>query len=98
MATALLKCRVCGKEYHGCRTIRTANGVFNWQKVACSPECGAIYLDGIRKSRAKTNVAVAQDPEQEAAFALFEDEYKDEMEDEELYDESDDSEEIEIEV
>ena len=98
MATAILKCRVCGKEYEGCRTAKKVDGVFRWKEVSCSPECGAIYLDRIRKSRAKTNVAVAQDHELETEFDLFEEEYKDEMENEELYDESDDSEEIEIEV
>ena len=60
MATALLKCRVCGKEYEGCRTAQKVDGVFRWKEVSCSPECGAIYLERIRKSRAKTEVAVAQ--------------------------------------
>ena len=98
MATATLKCRVCGKEYEGCRTVKKVDGIFRWKEVACTPECGAIYLDRVRKSRANTNVVVVRDNELETAFALFEEEYKDEMEAEELYDESDDSEEIEIEV
>lgn len=45
------KCRVCGKEYTPCRTA-VANGVFRWQAVSCSPECGAEYLRRIEESRA----------------------------------------------
>lgn len=51
MATAIKKCRVCGKEYEACRTARHIAGVFRWQEVACSPECGSIYLARIEESR-----------------------------------------------
>lgn len=44
------KCRVCGKDYVPCRTV-IQNGVFRWQAVACSPECGAEYLRRIEVSR-----------------------------------------------
>lgn len=51
MATAVKKCRVCGKEYEACRSANRAAGVFRWQEVACSPECGNIYLQQINESR-----------------------------------------------
>ena len=51
MATAIKRCRVCGKAYEACRTIRNIAGVFHWQEVACSPECGSIYLARIEESR-----------------------------------------------
>lgn len=98
MAAAILKCRVCGKEYEGCRTAQKVDGVFRWKEVACTPECGAVYLDRIRKSRAKTNVVVVRDSDKQDAFDLFEEEYDEDIYVEELYDDSDDSEETEIEV
>lgn len=55
MATAVKKCRVCGKTYEACRTMMDrAVGVFRWQEVACSPECGAEYLRRVTESRATT--------------------------------------------
>lgn len=51
MASVTKKCRVCGKEYEACRSANRAAGVFRWQEVACSPECGAIYLQKINESR-----------------------------------------------
>ena len=51
MATAKKRCRVCGKEYEACRSAKREVGVFRWQEVACSPECGAIYLRKIEESR-----------------------------------------------
>lgn len=53
IATATKKCRVCGKEYEACHSIRHAN-VFRWQEVACSPECGEVYLKRINASRNKS--------------------------------------------
>lgn len=44
-------CRVCGKQYEACRSLKRLDGVFRWQDVACSPECGAIYLHEIMVSR-----------------------------------------------
>lgn len=46
-----MTCRVCGKEYEPCRTANRRPNVFHWQEVACSPECGAIYLQRITESR-----------------------------------------------
>lgn len=51
MATAIKKCRVCGKPYEACHTMRHNTDVFRWQEVACSPECGSIYLAQIEESR-----------------------------------------------
>lgn len=51
MVSAIKVCRVCGKEYESCRSANRNAGVFRWQEVACSPECGAIYLDRINESR-----------------------------------------------
>lgn len=51
MPKAIKTCRVCGKEYEACHTNKSSNGTFRWQDVACSPECGAIYLAQIRASR-----------------------------------------------
>lgn len=93
MATAILKCRVCGKEYEACRSAKHVNGVFRWKDVACSPEHGAIYLARIRASRAVKPEAVAEDPVEEA-YALLDEDYlngeDDELSDEE-FDSDDDS-------
>lgn len=51
MASTVKKCRVCGKEYEACRSANRTAGVFRWQEVACSPECGAIYLQRVEESR-----------------------------------------------
>lgn len=52
MATAVKTCRVCGKRYETCRTMMNkAAGVFRWQEVACSPECGAEYLRRVTEAR-----------------------------------------------
>ena len=97
MATATLKCRVCGKEYEACRNAKRVDGVFRWQDVACSPEHGATYLDLIRKSRATEHDAVVN-TSVEQAFALFEEEYLNDVDDDIVDDEFDDAEDPEIEV
>lgn len=51
MAAATKKCRVCGKTYEICLAALRNTGVFRWQEVACSPECGSIYLTAIEESR-----------------------------------------------
>lgn len=53
MATATKICKVCGKEYEYCHTIRRADGVFRYQDVACCPEHGSIYLQRVIASRAE---------------------------------------------
>lgn len=51
MPTAVKKCRVCGKDYEACRAMSRTAGVFRWQEVACSPECGAEYLRRVTQAR-----------------------------------------------
>lgn len=55
MATATKKCKVCGKEYEYCHTIRKVAGVFRWQDVACSVEHGEMYLASVLASRMEGN-------------------------------------------
>ena len=50
MAKSVKKCRVCGKEFEPCRSAKV-NGTFNWKEVACSPECGAKYLERVNEAR-----------------------------------------------
>ena len=64
MATAMMKCRVCGKEYPACHSLRRGDTTFRWQAVACSPECGAEYLRQINLSRG------IEQPEQEQPVAV----------------------------
>jgi hypothetical protein len=52
MALAKKVCRVCGNSYEACKSAKKEYGVFVWQEVACSPECGVIYLKQINESRA----------------------------------------------
>ena len=54
MATGTKVCKVCGKTYEYCKTNRHA-GIFRWQDVACSKECGAIYFARIQASRESSN-------------------------------------------
>lgn len=54
MSSTMKKCRVCGKEYEACRSANRGDSVFRWREVACSPECGAIYLNQINESRNHT--------------------------------------------
>ena len=56
MASMNKTCRVCGKEYEACRSANRTAGVFRWQEVACSPECGALYIEKIIESRKPANV------------------------------------------
>ena len=72
----MCKCRVCGKEYEACHTIRPASDYFRWQDVACSPECGAKYLADIAASRAVPKKEVVIEPavdETEKIDAVIED-------------------------
>ena len=48
-------CKVCGKEYEPCRSIRPADTVFNWRVVACSPQCGQEYFRLVTEARNKTD-------------------------------------------
>jgi len=55
MATVVRQCRVCGKNYEACATLKRVDGIFRWQEVACSPDCGEEYLAAVIKSRANHN-------------------------------------------
>lgn len=58
MARVMKTCRVCGKQYEACHTPNTS-GVFRWRDVACSRECGSIYLERVMASRKPQNDADA---------------------------------------
>ena len=48
-------CKICGKEYEYCRTVRT-DSVFRWQDVACCVEHGNEYFALVAASRADVPV------------------------------------------
>lgn len=65
MAKGIKICKVCGREYEACRTLRpNLNSEFRWQEVACSPEHGAEYLRRVLIARGQAN---DQKPEEAAA-------------------------------
>lgn len=74
MPQATKECRVCGKTYTACNTNRHFDGSFHWREVACSPDCGKVYLQRIMESRGEkaaepaqaTQVAQTAEPEQSA--------------------------------
>ena len=51
MASATRICKVCGKEYPYCQTLRQVAGIFRWQDVACCPDHGSTYLSRVRAAR-----------------------------------------------
>ena len=52
MAKGIKICRVCGKEYEACHTLRpNLNSEFRWQDVACCPEHGTEYLRQVMIAR-----------------------------------------------
>lgn len=57
MANTKKTCRVCGKEYEACHSANMPAGVFRWQEVACSPECGEVYMQCVLEAREKARVA-----------------------------------------
>lgn len=62
MAIGIKVCKVCGKEYEACHTLRpNLNNEFRWQDVACSPEHGEEYLRQILISRGKLPAEPVQD-------------------------------------
>lgn len=70
------KCRVCGKDYTPCRAV-VQNGVFRWQAVACSPECGAEYLRRIEESRAPKKAETKPQRGKRSSLPLFIDDSED---------------------
>lgn len=62
---SIQRCRVCGKEYEACHTLRPASDTFRWQAVACSPECGEKFLAAILASRAtETTESIVENTEE----------------------------------
>ena len=60
------ECRVCGKLYKvciNCQSGRTGS-TYNWRRVACSPECGDIYLQRVIESRKPKPVEKASQKEE----------------------------------
>lgn len=80
MASTIKKCRVCGREYNACRSANRSADVFRWQEVACSPECGTVYLERIIQSRKQVSESkktgrkkdVAMDKTEHMAKKVFE--------------------------
>lgn len=60
MASVIKTCKVCGKQYEYCHTLRPS-GLFRWQDVACSPECGAEYFKQIAISRGELPAEAADE-------------------------------------
>ena len=56
MGRVIKKCKICGKEYEACHTLRRDN-VFKWQDVACCPEHGAQYLHDVLVARGELKEA-----------------------------------------
>jgi len=68
MDSTKLTCRVCGKKYEPCRTAVRRPNVFHWQEVACSPECGEIYLQRIIESRKSAKAPGKSERKSKPAF------------------------------
>lgn len=66
MALNCKNCKVCGKEYKACNPLGLKSDKFRWQTVACSPECGAIYLERYLASKSEkpkqSNVLESEEP------------------------------------
>lgn len=60
-----MTCKVCGKIYTPCRSVYGYSGVFNWQEVACSPECGEEYLRQVMIARGELEAPVPFELEEE---------------------------------
>lgn len=55
------KCKICGREYEYCHTLRS-NTIFRWQDVACCVEHGTEYFARVAASRGES-VSVTAEPE-----------------------------------
>lgn len=84
-------CKICGREYPFCYTIRRDNA-FRWQEVACCPEHGTEYFNRIIASRQGTAApTVATTPEPTPVVSAEIDE-ADDVDDEEENEEEEDEE------
>lgn len=63
MAKGIKVCKVCGKEYEACHTLRpNLDSEFRWQDVACCTEHGAAYLAQILESRGEAKPHESEKP------------------------------------
>ena len=70
MAKGIKVCKVCGREYESCHTLRpNLNSSFRWQDVACCEEHGAEYLRQVMIARGelKPDAPEVQRAEEESA-------------------------------
>lgn len=81
MALNYLNCKVCGKEYKACNPIGIKSNRFRWQTVACSPECGEIYLERFLAAKAEAHKQeVVSEPESSDVVELYIPDFDDEDE------------------
>lgn len=97
MASATRKCKVCGKDYEYCHTVRRTSDIFRWQDVACCPEHGSTYFAAVLAAR---NEAPADEFKNESTPEIVENIIEntielDEDEDDEFDDEYDEDDEDE---
>lgn len=91
-------CKICGKEYVYCMSLKYPDGVYHWQEVACGPEHGGVYLERLFATNANTGlsapVAKAEDKAAVKTAAVKAEkkpeELTDEYFDDEDFDEEDD--------
>ena len=86
-------CKICGKEYPYCKTLRNGD-IFRWQDVACSPEHGSEYFMQVLAAREDSILAeipVSNDSVDTQEEPDYYDEYEDEEDDlfEEDYEDND---------
>ena len=102
MASTILKCRVCGKEYNACLSAKSIDTVFKWKRVACSEECGAAFVTAILKSRGQLQEQAKDVMEKSDSDSELNEDYAilaDDDDDDDLEDDfEDEDEEIEIEL
>lgn len=73
MALGIKICKVCGKEYEACHTLRpNLNNEFRWKDVACCEAHGAEYLRQIMESRGKIQPVEAEPVQKVAQEAAAE--------------------------
>ena len=81
MALNYLNCKECGKEYKACNPIGIKQNRFRWQTVACSPECGEIYLERFLAAKAEAHKQeVVSEPESSDVVELYIPDFDDEDE------------------
>ena len=59
MPKGIRNCKICGKAYEYCHTMRSNPEMFRWQDVACCPEHGAQYLALVLEARGQKQPIVS---------------------------------------